>query len=685
MINQDTPDSLASSRYLAPAKNLGSAILHITCTKDASAFIAEVYDKQPTGDEVSPPSSSQAYMFIESRFKHGHRRLSRKGILHPIYEIPITDYSIALINRAWTNPKIISEVAKPFFRSIFLREFLADQNAKRTANYKSNGTVPTSAWFDQHDSWLKSHDILLNAYQKVASYNSCQSKAYALFCAPGTGKTAMMIRKLDHTIAHAVNSDSTPKQTMTAIFCPKNVRNNWINELNKFSQYGASGTNQLHIIQLQGTNPTDRFVNFLTSLTDAVGDASKHIILICNYESFVQTERLYTGDHAFEFDLCLFDESHNIANPSTKRTKCFLENRHRFANRVIATGTPFRNTPFDIYTQLEFLGHGYSGFDSYKAFKEFYGVYSDPSQFQKIRHLEGFQNIPLLQEKLAKHAFITTKEEALPHLPKKTFSTLECNLSKEQAVVYKNLAEELYAEIESYGPEPDSITVTNILTRMLRLAQITSGFAAVDSREDYAEDSKRSTTISRFDPNPKLDLLVKYLLGDADDEIDGVLQDPNRKAIVWCCFKENLRTIHSRLALEGIQSVMFHGSTEDKDDVVTIFNHSNECRVFIGIAASGGVGLNLVGFDPYNPDAYTTNTTDTINYSSNWSMVNRMQAIDRAHRHNTRVPQHVVDLLVPGSIDVDIYRRLNAKAEMSVDMQELKHILKYMIPSTNGG
>lgn len=177
---------------------------------------------------------------------------------------------------------------------------------------------------------------------------------------------------------------------------------------------------------------------------------------------------------------------------------------------------------------------------------------------------------------------------------------------------------------------------------------------------------------------------IESMVGIFDDGIDGVLTDPNNKALVWCCFKENLKTIKTRLKLEGIDSVTYHGGTEDKDGMVDQFNKDPATRVFIGIAASGGVGLNLVGFDPYNPDVYTTNTTDVVIYSSNWSMVNRMQAIDRSHRHNTRVPQHIVDLLVPNSIDMQIYNRINMKSEMAVDMQDIRHVLKSMIPQTNG-
>lgn len=673
--------SLASEQYLKPATNLGDAILHLTVSKTEKSephFVVEIYDeveeqyfdvqlnKQQTRKVCAPPRSRQAATFVTDRFLHGHKQISRKGALHPIYQIPITDYSISLLNKAWPNKKIISEVAKPFMQRIFLREFKAQLNANRTANWKNSGAVPTDKWFDEHDKYLALKDIVLNAYQKVASYNACFSKSYCLFCDPGTGKTAMMIRKLDYVVDHS------ERETMTLILCPKNIRTNWINEIKKFS----TNSNKFFIVQLQGNDPTNRAVNFINALATEEAQG-KHIILISGYESFVQTPKLHDSESPYrlEFDLCLLDESHNIANPGTKRTKTLLGIRDCFANVVIATGTPFRNSPFDIYSQLEFLGEGFSGFESFNAFKNFYGEYSAPSFYNGMRKLVNFQNIPLLQEKMAKYAFIIRKEEALPYLPKKSFSIAECNLTKDQLRVYLELANQLCSQIESYGPEPDSITVNNILTQMLRLAQITSGFSVLDTG-----------TILTFEPNPKLNLLVELLKGntDEDDGEDGVLTDPNNKAIVWCAFKENLRIIQNRLTTEGIKSVVFHGSIDNKDEVVDQFNCDRETRVFIGIAASGGVGLNLVGFDPYHANDYTTNTTDTFIYSSNWSMVNRLQSIDRAHRHNTRVPQHIRDLLVPNSIDHEIYSRLEAKTEMSLTMQDIKKILSCMVPNYNG-
>lgn len=669
--NEINAETLASQRYLEPERNLGNAILSVSVNAKQDHFIVEIFEEEER-ETIVPgtntvikqlhkitPRSHGACTFVSRRFKHGYRQVSRQGCYHPIYQVPITDYSLALINKAWTNPKRISEVAKPIMNRVFLREFMAESNAKRTAQYKNNAVVPTNDWFDAHDAKLASMGIKLNPYQKTAAYNACMSKAYALFCDPGTGKTAMMLTKLDYVIEH----HHVERPVITLVLCPKSISGNWKREIAKF----CVNSDKIATIIIRGNSPTDRVVNFMNdaALPDNIG---KHIVLISGYESFIQTEKL----HKLEYDLLLLDESHSCANPSTKRTKTLMELRKKFANVVIATGTPFRNSPFDIYSQFEILGEGFSGFESFAAFKTFYGVFSQ--NYQGGRTVcEGFRNIPLLQEKMAKYSFIIRKEEALPHLPKKTFSLLECNLTKDQYKVYLALVSQLTAEIESYHGEIDSMTVNNILTKMLRLAQVTSGFAVGDLNG-----------ITRFNPNPKLNLLVKYLKGSDDDDIVGVLEDPTKKALVWCAFKENLSCLSERLTAEGIKNVTFHGNTEDKDAVVDQFNCDRDTKVFIGIAASGGVGLNLVGFDPLNADAYDTNTSDVIIYSSNWSTVNRLQAIDRSHRVITRVPQHIVDFLVPNSIDYEIYDRVQSKVQMGLNIQNIKDILTKMLPAVNG-
>jgi SNF2 family DNA or RNA helicase len=97
--------------------------------------------------------------------------------------------------------------------------------------------------------------------------------------------------------------------------------------------------------------------------------------------------------------------------------------------------------------------------------------------------------------------------------------------------------------------------------------------------------------------------------------------------------------------------------------------------VFLGTAASGGVGLNLIGFDSSNPDKYTTNCNNIIYFSNNWSYVQYAQSQDRAHRYNTRVPIKITNLVISDSIDEEILSRLKYKKDLDLQLQDVRAIL----------
>ena len=654
----------ASADYLREldASRLGDAVLSISLSDKPETFRLEIfkYDVDSAGNKCRVSSNIYASRF-QARFQHGNHAVRKANCYHPIFDVPATDYTYYLL-KAWTGKKEWETHALKKFARMKLQEEALDKNAEIVAKFFATREefgigdprvfIPTDEWHNSHDEYLKNtHQIELADYQKVAAYCACQSKFYGLLLDPGLGKTAIMIRKMDHVIEHL------DRPARILILCPKPIRNNWTNEIGVFSR------NAPHILTLQGTSNTDRFVNFLTQATARPNQASS-ICLITGYESFVQTPHL----HDFEWDLVLIDESHNFANPSTKRVKTILAMNTKFANTVIATGTHFRNTPFDNYAQFELFGKYQSGFSSLEKYKSFFGEYNAINHYTGFRELTGFQNIPLLRERIARRCMVLKKEVALPSMPKKTYRIATCEMEAEQKKIYFQLLTQLAAEIESYAGPNESMTVNNVLTQMLRLHQITSGIATTDSG-----------LVNRIDPNPKLELLVSELCGysNGDGEVDGVLSDKNQKAIVWCAFVPNLRMIQERLNIEGVQSVIYHGgmTSEEKDKAVNEFNCNPNCRVFIGIAQSGGVGLNLVGFDPYNPSAYTTNCTHSFRYSMNWSQVVRQQSDDRAHRKITRVPVQIVDLLIPGTIDFEIYERVQGKIRMAESLSDVKEIL----------
>jgi SNF2 family DNA or RNA helicase len=205
---------------------------------------------------------------------------------------------------------------------------------------------------------------------------------------------------------------------------------------------------------------------------------------------------------------------------------------------------------------------------------------------------------------------------------------------------------------------------------MLRLAEVTSGYAKTDESGIY-----------RFDPNNKLEMLVEEIKEYLDN-------NPKSKIQIWAHWTENIKQISYRLQqIEKIQCAVFYGGTKDSDRQIAEdeFNTNPECRVFIGSPSAGGVGLNLLGYDKTKPDESQTNCDWVIYYSQNFSTVVRRQSEDRAHRKGTRTNVRITDLIVPGSIDEMIIERVKDKIEAAMTLQDIKSILANALkPAVNG-
>jgi SNF2 family DNA or RNA helicase len=334
----------------------------------------------------------------------------------------------------------------------------------------------------------------------------------------------------------------------------------------------------------------------------------------------------------------------------------------------------------DLWSQFELMGEGLSGFMSFKNFRAFHGRYGrfHNNKGSSVSKLIGLKNVPLIQERLARIAFLMTKEEANLNLPDKQYDYAEVDMTARQAKIYKNVATRLVHEIEAELEQSTNkrITAQHILTKLLRLAQITSGHVAWD--KDYNLETLEiiGGGVEQIDRiNPK----VQYVL----DEINDPNRDPNGKIIVWACFIEDLRIISQRLAEEGINHVGYHKVThsdyrvKDSVEAENKINFDDSCRVLLANPQSGGIGQNYLGYDKDNPDASTMYVDREIFFSCNWSHLQRSQAEDRAHRRDARAPGiRITDLIVPGTIDEEIRERLKYKKQMAMEIQDVKAILR---------
>jgi SNF2 family DNA or RNA helicase len=564
-----------------------------------------------------------------------------------------TDFNANVINETWPKEQLLlSEAARPVFQYLVLHGDMQDRCAEINAKYKTEKVVPL------HSLEMNS-EFPLSPYQQVGCYLSMLSPVgFAEFMEQGTGKTPVAIAAFCNHLAEFKKKN---KRLFTSIIvAPKAVRQNWVSEFAKFS------TRKVNCVVLRGTS-LNRVHQVIEGLCDTSYDG---LAIIMSYETLT---KMQTQLAAREWDFVILDESHLIREPSTKRCKAAFALRDISNKRIILTGTPFGNSPLDLWAQLEFLEKGLSGFISWENFKKFYGVWdTDEAGFKKLL---AVQNMPFLQEKLARVSFSITLKEAIPDLPEKVYDVIEVTMSDHQREMYDQLRDTLMIKIENElnSGLNKSLVVNSILTQLLRLAQITNGFTKYDAQYDEDGNCTREAFIERFDPNPKLETICELLLERWKNE-------KNCKTIIWTSDIPCIDFISERLSELQLPFVTFYGGTSDEDRIEAErrFNFDPLCPIFLGNQASGGTGLNLYGH-PTDDTESETNCDWEIFYSQNWSPFIRWQAEARAHRRGTRCHVRITDLCVPGTIDEEIRVRVLKKKELALTTGDIRQILNNIL------
>jgi SNF2 family DNA or RNA helicase len=563
-----------------------------------------------------------------------------------------TDTTVLLIEEAWGRDRVIfgSETAELRYRHLLIQFRALEARAEHQAQWKLEGKK-----VEYRKGFIDHPDFPLADYQRLAVNLSINLPGYALFMDKGTGKTAT-------TICRAMNESSKMSRTARIlVVCPNQVRHNWKKEIQRFSTLKGRTT------ILRGGIRT-RVKNMVMGIKKDL--SNKWNIIIVGYDTARADVDLITR---VPWDLVVLDESHYIRSTGRKRTQAAMAIRDISAQRLILTGSPICNSAVDLFNQLEFLGTGMSGFLNQKNFAKFFGDYETSEN--GIEKLVGVKNVPMLQERLSRISFQITKEEAGLNLPAKLYSTYEVEMSEEQEKVYKDLANKLRAEIEAERASSTmvrSLEVNHVLTKLLRLAQVTSGYmhlnavVDLDTGETLAEEE-----FMHFVPNPKIEA-VREILQETDK---------NCKTIIWTRFRQNIYDLEKLLTEMGVKFGSYYGSTSEvkRQEYVDSFNCDPEFTVLIAQISTAAEGLDLLGYDKENPEASKTYCGQEIFFSQGWSAVERSQAEDRAHRRGTRNSVSIIDLIVANTIDEEITNRVQGKLKMAAETLDIDEILRNVL------
>lgn len=606
-----------------------------------SITISSVFDKSTDIDEsawqINTPTNYRFLMDIPER-KAGSRINE--------WLVGATDTTIAVIeshvNRA--NIKFADEHAAFRWSRLSLLNESYCRIREYIAEYKANKTVPD-----------RCNDMILDprtaGYQRVGALCASMVDGFAEFMEQGTGKTLTAISAIAQLEANS----------KVLIVCPKQLRINWLNELREFCPVDHKATviwggQMLRISHLVDINRAARTHHL------SVG--------ILSYDSI---QGMWDALKMMQWDVAICDESHLFKSPFTKRWKYIERLRDTAKKRIALTGTPIANSINDLWTQLEWLGKGYSGFSSFGAFKKFFGVY-DKSNETKYERFLGLQNVPVIKDRLSRFSFSLRKKEAMPDLPDKVYDIITVDMTPEQAKAYDSLRTSLAVEIQQTVDNTTlehSLVINNILTMLLRLAQVTSGYLKFPAERDQDGTIVMPELISHFEPNPKIEALMEVLRE----------KSPTEKTLVWAHFTFDILKIKKACDVEGIKAVTFTGATSDvaRVEAERAFNNDIDCKVFIGNPGAGGTGLNLLGYPPGQPDASDCNADHVIYYSQDWSSLKRAQSEDRNHRRGTRTQVRVSDLTVPDTIDQHIRERVTQKRLSALEISDVKSILEAVL------
>ena len=455
-------------------------------------------------------------------------------------------------------------------------------------------------------------------HQRTALNRSWERKEYALFMEMGTGKSKVLIDNI------AVLYDRGYINA-ALIIAPKGVYRNW--ETNELPIHLPD-----HIlVNMVVWNPTNTKTQqrILDTLFEYPNEDLK--ILIMNVEALsTKKGAAFAGKFLNAHKaLMAVDESTTIKNPKAKRTKSILKLSLLAKYRRILTGSPVTKSPLDLYAQCEFLDPAYLGYSSYFSFRSRYAIIQQRSvATHSFQQVVGYQNLEELNKTLNKFSFRVLKEHCLD-LPEKVYIRRTVQLTKEQKDVYADLKKWAIATLED-----GDITTTNVITQLLRLQQVTCGYAKFD------------------------DGTFKELPNNRIDELLAVLEETSGKAIIWANYIYDIKQISKALGKAyGSDSYgTYFGETSDDDRqrLVANFQDPNHpCRFFVGQVRTGGYGLTL------------TQAATVVYYSNTYDLEVRMQSEDRAHRIGQVNRVTYIDILAERTVDEKIVKALRKKINLA--------------------
>lgn len=484
-----------------------------------------------------------------------------------------------------------------------------------------------------HEAWL---------HQRQAYWWALEQEGFILEMVMGSGKSRVFVDLCNAWQAERV-----------LIVCPRNVMRVWPREFRKHSTREFRVTDGRPFKRNGEVKQTASLAERVEQLEWFANEGATMmpLVVVVNYES-AWREPMKSWLLAQQWNVGALDESHRAKKPGGKASKFLAHLRDRCDRRAALTGTLIAHNPLDVYAQCRFVEPGLFG-TSYATFKARYGkprvkyMTRDVDAAGELVETPVYLTTPNgdliiddvkdemrgeLADKLASVTF-SCGDDVL-NLPQPVDSVLPVELSAKAQRIYGELDAQLVAEVaDAETDEQGNVVVSNVLSKLLRLQQVTSGNVPVE----FGDEER----VERID-EAKEDALAEWLV-DA----------PREPVIVFCRFKPDLDAVQRVADASGRKYAELSGRRRDA------LNDDAELAEGVELAGvqiqAGGVGIDF------------TRARYAVYYSVGFNLVDYTQSRYRVRRPGADLvrPVEFVHLVAERTVDEYVYEVLERRENVA--------------------
>jgi SNF2 family DNA or RNA helicase len=372
---------------------------------------------------------------------------------------------------------------------------------------------------------------------ETAAFLTLHKKAF-VFSEPGTGKTLSALWAADYLMTRG-------DVRRCLILCPLSIMQSaWMGDLNS-SIIHRSAVVAHH-------SQASRRIEMVQQSYEFV---------ITNYDglNLIADEVINDG----RFDLIIVDEANAYKTITTKRWKALKSLITPTTHLWMLTGTPASQSPADAYGLAKLVNP--------EGVPKFFTAWRD-KVMQKLTQFKWIPkpSAPDEVHRALQPAIRFTKEQCLD-LPPVMTMTREVPLTPQQAKYYNLLKDRMM--VQAAG---ETITAVNAAAGVSKLLQISCGAAYTDDKE-----------IVEFDSAPRLSVLEE------------ILEETNRKVIIFALFRSTISTIHTHLTKKNITAECIHGDVPPtkRADIIRRFQTEKDPRVLVMQPQASAHGITLTAAD----------------------------------------------------------------------------------------